>query len=175
MNTGKKWDRIVKLDDTIDIDGFACGEPEIDIWLHKDALEQQEERGCTVYVAVAPDGAVVGFFSLSMHYLQKRTVPDDVKNGIGISGNIPCVLLGRFGIDMRFRGREYREAGGVPQGPMLIREAIARASVIADSVGCRLMYVQAMNDGLVGWYEKQGFTSLPKSHRNMVLDLSKQM
>ena len=97
MNTGKKWDRIVKLDDTIDIDGFACGEPEIDIWLHKDALEQQEERGCTVYVAVAPDCAVVGFFSLSMHYLQKRTVPDDVKTGSAFPATFHASFLAGSG------------------------------------------------------------------------------
>ena len=92
-----------------------------------------------------------------MHYLQRRTVPGTVKEELSLSGNIPCVLLGRFGVDSRFRGEKYRANGGISQGPLLIREAIA----------------QAMNDDLVKWYAKQGFASMPKNPRNMALDLKK--
>ena len=108
-----------------------------------------------------------------MHYLQRRTVPGTVKEELSLSGNIPCVLLGRFGVDSRFRGEKYRDNGGISQGPLLIREAIAQAKKSADSIGCRLMYVQAMNDDLVKWYAKQGFASMPKNPRNMALDLKK--
>ena len=170
--TGELWSRIDRLDDTLDVSDFHCGEPEIDIWLHRDALQQQEEGGCAVYVAVDADGVVIGFFSLSMHYMQNRAVPESVKAGISLSGNIPCVLLGRFGVDSRFRSREYRAGGGVAQGPLLIREAIAQAKILAGGVGCRLMYVQALNDGLIDWYARQGFVSMPKP-RNMLLDLKK--
>ena len=110
---------------------------------------------------------------MSMHYLQRRTVPGTVKEELSLSGNIPCVLLGRFGVDSRFRGEKYRANGGISQGPLLIREAIAQAKKSADSIGCRLMYVQAMNDDLVKWYAKQGFASMPKNPRNMALDLKK--
>ncbi|KAB5607571.1 GNAT family N-acetyltransferase [Bifidobacterium jacchi] len=161
--SGELWTRIVKLDDMVDISTFSCGEPEIDVWLHRDALERQEEGGCTVYVAVDGMQTVIGFFSLSMHYLQNRTIPEPVKTGVALPGNIPCVLLGRFGIDSHFHGKH--------QGTLLIREAIMTAKSIADTVGCRLMYVQAMNDRLIAWYEGQGFASMPKHPRNMVLDL----
>ena len=171
--SGELWSRIDRLDDTLDVSDFRCGEPEIDIWLHRDALQQQEEGGCTVYVAVDADGVVIGFFSLSMHYLQNRAVPEPVKAGVSLSGNIPCVLLGRFGVDSRFHGREYRANGNDAQGPLLIRKAIAQAKSIAGTVGCRLMYVQALNDGLIDWYARQGFVSMPKNRRNMLLDLKR--
>lgn len=170
---GALWTRIVKLDNEVRIDEFRCGEQEIDLWLQKEALERQEAGGCTVYAAIADDKRVIGFFSLSMHHLQKRVIPSGVSDTLEIGGDIPCVLLGRFGVSLHCRGEEYRRAGGVPQGPLLIREAIRKAKRLADSVGCRLMYVQALNDDLIGWYNRQGFISMPKNPRNMVLDLKK--
>lgn len=168
---GKCWTRIVKLSEDVDIDSFSCGEPVIDTWFHRDALEYQEEGSCTVYVAVNDNNVIVGFFSLNMYYLQKRSTPDAIKAGITQGGNIPTVLLGRFGVSTLFRGEGFRSRGGVRQGPLLIREAILKAQSLAGDVGCRLMYVQALDDGLIGWYRNQGFTSMPNHPRNLVLDL----
>jgi hypothetical protein len=97
-----------------------------------------------------------------------------VKDGIDLQqGNIPCILLGQFGVDSRFRGANREKRGCAPQGPLLIQEAISIAQNLADSVGCRAMYVQALNNDLVQWYVRQGFTSFPNKPRNLILDLKR--
>jgi hypothetical protein len=172
---GELWQRIVRLNPDIDIVDFSCGEPTIDMWFQKNAVEQQEQRGCTVYVALDASDVIIGFFSLNMYYLQKRILPDPVKDGIALQqGNIPCILLGQFGVDSRFRGANREKRGCAPQGPLLIQEAISIAQNLADSVNCRAMYVQALNDDLVQWYVRQGFTSFPNKPRNLILDLKRR-
>lgn len=170
--TGKCWDSIELLTDETDITRFCCGVPEIDLWFQGYALEAQDESGCAVYVALRADGSVVGFFTLSMYMLQKRSLPGDTRERVElIPGNIPAVLLGKFGVDSRYRGREWRDAGNVPQGPLLIAEAVSKARELAKAVGCRLMYVNALNDGLAAWYRRKGFLSLPSKPNSLVLDL----
>lgn len=169
---GKCWDSIGLLTDEMDTSSFCCGVPEIDLWFQGYALQAQDESGCAVYVASRSDGSVVGFFTLSMYSLQKRALPGDTKQRVEpLPGNITAVLLGRFGVDSRYRGREWREAGNAPQGPLLIAEAISTARVLARAVGCRLMYVNALNDDLAEWYRGQGFLSLPSKPNSLVFDL----
>lgn len=171
--SGELWTRVVKLSPDLRIDGFFSGEPSIDMWFQRDGLDEQEQGGCTVYVAVDDSYTVIGFFSLSMHKLQKRIVPGSVRDDLTISGNIPCVLLGRLGIDQHFRGKTFRQSGGKSQGSLLVKQAIKQAQGLAEIVGCRLMFVQALNDELIDFYSRQGFVSLPSNPRNMVLDLRK--
>ncbi|AKV55540.1 GCN5-related N-acetyltransferase [Bifidobacterium actinocoloniiforme DSM 22766] len=171
MGSGVLWDRVVKLDETIELDKFLCGESEIDIWLQKDAWEQQEHGSCTVYVALGTDGTIIGFFSLNMYYLQFRALPEDVKPGMGITGNIPCVLLGRLGVNQKFRHGGRKSLGCDRQGPLLLKEAIMKARSLAENVGCRAMYVQALNEDLVPWYRDHGFHSLPGNSKKLVRDL----
>ena len=52
-----------------------------------------------------------------------------------------------------------------------IAEAVSKARELAKAVGCRLMYVNALNDGLAAWYRRQGFLSLPSKPNSLVLDL----
>lgn len=164
----KAWDRIVRLEADVDLTGFECGEPDLDLWLQRDAFEWQEESRCTVYLAVTGENEIVGFFSLSMYHLQSRAV----KGAVDASGNIPAVLLGKFGVDKRFRGPNRESRGCGHQGTLLMREIIGKARLISKDIACRLLYVEALNDRLVPWYEKRGFTSL-QNPRKMVLDLGR--
>lgn len=171
----RRWDKIERLGYDLSIDDFSCGEHDIDIWFHGYALEEQENGNCSVHVAVDSRGAIVGFFSLSMYYLQRRVLPSEARGGMPdrMVSNVPTVLLGKMGVDARFKGSAWREAGNDPQGPLLLKEAVKIAKRTAHDVGCRLMYVQALNDDLIEWYRAQGFTSMPTKPKNLVLDLRK--
>lgn len=157
------WTQICLLETTTPIADFSCGEPEIDIWIQRDALEQQEQGSCKVYVALNEHNQVIGFFSLSMYSLQKRVTPPI--DSAPSTSNIPCILLGKFGIHHEFQKQQ--------QGALLIKIAKQYAHTISQQVGCRLMYVQTLRPELIPWYRKQGFTSLPKTEKNLVYDLHK--
>lgn len=165
-----EWSHIVTLSEEIDLDSFSCGENEIDIWLHRDALEMQDTGRCVVHVAIADDGSIVGFFTLSTHYLQRKSLPDDSRNSL-VGGNIPAVLLGRLGVEKRYQHREGATCS--PQGPLLVREAMLKARTISEVAGCRLLYVQALSADLIPWYQGLGFKSMPSKPTNLFLDIQR--
>lgn len=136
------------------------------MWVHRDALEQQEESSCAVHVALDDNDTIIGIFTLSSYYLQHRVIPQQTKNDTNLSGNIPCVLLGRLAVNKEYQGQA--------QGNLLVKEAIQRAREHSVNVGCRFLYMQALNDDLIEWYKKLGFVSLPKNPRNMLFDLKYQ-
>lgn len=148
---------------------FECGEPDIDLWLQRDAFEWQEASRCTVYLAMTGENEIVGFFSLSMYYLQSRAV----KESVAASGNIPTILLGKFGVDRSFRGSNREARGCGHQGALLMREIINKARQISEQIACRLLYVEALNDALIPWYGQHGFISL-SNPRKMILDLRRE-
>lgn len=159
----KLWTHIINLDYSIDLDSFYCDEPELDIWVHRDAFEQQEKGSCVVHVALDDINTVIGIFTLSSHYLQHRVIPQQTKDDTNLSGNIPCVLLGRLAVNKEYQGQS--------QGSLLVKEAIQKAREYSVNVGCRFLYTQALNDNLIDWYKKLGFISFPKNPRNMIFDL----
>lgn len=166
MMAVRLWTRIINLDYSVDLDSFHCDEPELDIWVHRDALEQQEESSCAVHVALDDSDEVIGIFTLSSYYLQHRVIPQQTKDDTNLSGNIPCVLLGRLAVNKEYQGKS--------QGSLLVKEAIQRARKNSIDVGCRFLYTQALNDDLIDWYRKLGFISLPRNPRNMLFDLKSQ-
>lgn len=136
------------------------------MWVHRDALEQQEESSCAVHVALDDNDTIIGIFTLSSYYLQHRVIPQQTKNDTNLSGNIPCVLFGRLAVNKEYQGQA--------QVSLLVKEAIQRAREHSVNIGCRFLYTQALNDDLIEWYKKLGFVSLPKNPRNMLFDLKYQ-
>lgn len=93
--------------------------------MQRDAREWQETSRCTVYLAMTDANKIVGFLSLSMHALQVQVV-----EGVGdVSGNakVSTILLGKFGVDVRFR-----HEGGALMNPIDL-DRDARRSAAPDA------------------------------------------
>lgn len=105
------------------------------------------------------EGRVAGYYCLSSSSLQREDGPPALVAGMPAS--IPVVLLGRLAVDEEYQGRGL--------GYSLLQHATARALEAADAIGIRALLVHALNDDVVAFYEKFGFTRFPNQNHTLYM------
>jgi GNAT superfamily N-acetyltransferase len=140
--------RVAPLGAAHDLGGFACGVVDLDEFLRDDALRLQGRRVARVYVALAED-RIVGYValvadSLVLETREKRTLK--LKHGDPVW--VPAVKIGRLAICS-----DYQRHG---VGKKLMRFAVDIANHVSDTIGCRLMTLDALPSA-ISYYEGLGF------------------
>ena len=79
------------------------------------------------YVAVADDGAVAGFYTLSSWTVLAKDFPAEITRKLPRSGVLPATLIGRLAVDRRHRGRGL--------GEFLLLDALKRSLAESERVG----------------------------------------
>lgn len=146
------------------VHNFACGDAEIDRFLHDRAAIEQAMRLSQVYVTVDGGGAVCGYFTLAP--LAVRVEPSFlVSLGVGAVPypSIGGFLLGRLGVATDLQGRGIGEA--------LVMRAAQIAKREAEYVGGVFLAVDPKDERLMEWYARQSFVALGGRTRRMVLPL----
>lgn len=110
-------------------------------------------------VSVTREGRVAGYYCLSSSSLEREDDPPQLAKGMPTS--IPIVLLGRLAVDEEFKGRGL--------GYSLLQHATGRALEAAETIGIHAVLVHAINDTVVGFYERFGFTPFPDERRTLYL------
>jgi GNAT superfamily N-acetyltransferase len=139
-----------KLQPEHDVSEFECGEPVLNDWLRRRALQNQQSGASSTYV-VLDKTRVVGYYSLAAGSVARETAPGRVRRNV--PDPIPVVVLGRFGVDRDFQGQGL--------GRALLRDAIVRTLQAADIIGVRAILVHALSDQAKRFYEDCGFTPSP--------------
>lgn len=128
---------IERLGPAHQVDGFSCGNEELDSWLHNTALTADRAGTARVYVDV-DDATVLGYFALSPHLVQRVDIPPRI--GRGAPETIPSFLLARLAlaqdVDAIDEGAaafyEHHGFRPTPTGPFRL---VMKASTAAASVG----------------------------------------
>jgi GNAT superfamily N-acetyltransferase len=143
-----------------DASDFSCGIDELDDWLihHARAATGQ---GTRTYVLVA-DTAVVGYFAITPHFVQRDEAPRRIARGA--PRQIPAILLAKLALDQGHQGSGL--------GSKLLVAALAVIIDAARRVGGRLVVVDAVNDQAKRFYEHHNFETLPDNDRRLVMKLS---
>lgn len=151
-----------RLTHSHNVDEFSCGEPVLDNWLRSRALSN-EESGATRTFVLCPKGSqqVIGYYSLSTGAIQREAVPGAFRRNM--PEPIPVVLIARFAVDSAFQKQRW--------GGKLLREAVMRAMLIAETVGVRGLVVHALNDAAKAFYLRFGFVVSPAQPHTLVLAL----
>jgi GNAT superfamily N-acetyltransferase len=76
---------------------------------------------------------------------------------------IPVLVLGRLAVDSDFQGQEI--------GVGMLQDAMRRALQVSVAVGARALAVHAIDDGVVAFYEANGFRAFPAGSRTMFLPI----
>ena len=125
---------------------FASGEPVLDEWLKKLAVQATRRDGARTYVVC--DGArVVGYYSLCAFQLERETAPERAQFG---ALPIPAILLARLAVD-----RDWQGSG---LGRRLVVHAASTSVAVADQVGARVLVVHALHQVAAAFYRRLGFT-----------------
>jgi GNAT superfamily N-acetyltransferase len=133
-----------------DISGFDSGEPVLDEWLRRHALQNEASGASRTYVVCAGN-KVVGYYTLAMGAVARGNVPGRVRRNI--PEPVPVMLLGRLAVDKAFQGR------GIGTG--MLRDAVLRIVQAAEIAGIRAILVHAISMAARRFYEKHGFVASP--------------
>ena len=127
----------------------------LDQWLIESALDAAVRRTARTFVWHRGDIAVVGYYSLTAHLLQREELPRAL--GRGGPRQIPAVLLARLALDQSLHGQGL---GGV-----LLAEALERVLAATETVAARFVVVDAIDEDAAKFYEHHGFMWIPGTLR----------
>ena len=139
--------RIELLTGQHDRTAFECGEPSLNDWLARMALQQQGKNYARTRVTVddAVPTQVLGYYTLLAHEIDTGQVPNTRK----LPRRLTCVLLGRLAVDQSTQGRGL--------GRLMLLDAIARTrATIEEAAGIGLV-VDALHERAAEFYRSFGF------------------
>jgi len=154
--------QIERLTRAHDRNAFDCGEPSLNNYLQRFAL-QNDERGIgRTFVAIESGNAhILGYYTLAMGKVTFDAVPDSKK--LPPRMPVPVVLLGRLAVD---NGRK-----GSGLGRTLLLHALWRSQQIASHAGVYAVEVDALHEQAAQFYLKYGFTPLLDNPLHLYLSM----
>jgi ribosomal protein S18 acetylase RimI-like enzyme len=140
------------LTEAHDISNFCCGRQDLDDWLIKKALKNQNKNNIKVYVATELSShLVVGYYAIAMGSVQRESAIGSLRRN---SPNpIPMLVLARLGVHVDYHGQ------GIGAG--LLKDCVIRSVHAMNVVGGAGILVHAINDAAKEFYKKFGFTESP--------------
>lgn len=153
---------IEALDENHDVEGFECGKPELDDWLHGRALTNQT-TGRTRTFVLAEDGKVIAYYGLSPAEAEHAKAPRKIRKNLP-PPTIPVILLARLAVD---QGHHRKGLGA-----LLLFDAMRRAALGADLIGGRALLVHAKDEEARSFYEHFNFSSSPTAPLHLYLSIA---
>ncbi len=150
---------ISKLRANHDLDAFDCGKEDLNRFLKRQALTNQQSNSAQTYV-LARDLKVFGYYSLAASSVSYDAATDRVKKGQA-RHRVPVILLARLAVDSTVQGQGL--------GAALLKDALIRTASAADTVGARALLVHARDGDAKAFYEKFGFDPSPSDPCHLLL------
>lgn len=144
------------------LEGFSCGNEELDRWFLAQASKDCCCGLCSCRVCNLYDRSVGGFFALSPSLISPKSVAGSLRGGINRQP-IPAYLIGRVGVRTDLQGKGL--------GTALIHEALGIIMRVARETGGRLVLIDAKSEELASWYEHLGFRRLTDSPLRLVMKI----
>ncbi len=151
--------RIEKLRADHDLAGFDCGREELNRFLVRFALTNQNAGAARTYVAASSE-LVVGYYSLAVGEVAHEGAPDRLTRGLA-RHPVPIMLLARLAVSTAWQGR------GLGSG--LLKDAMRRTLQAADIAGIRAFAVHAKDEPARAFYEHFGFIPSPTDPLHLFL------
>ncbi|MDT4332447.1 GNAT family N-acetyltransferase [Methylomonas sp. MED-D] len=143
--------RIEKLRRDHPVDRFTCGHEELDRFLIRHALGNQQANASQTYVGLH-DQDVIGFYSLVVGEVAFNDAPERLTKGLA-RHPVPVMLLARLAVSTAWQGRKI--------GSGLLKDAMLRTLQAADIGGIRAFAVHAKDAPAKRFYERFGFAPSP--------------
>jgi GNAT superfamily N-acetyltransferase len=150
---------IQKLQRTHAVEDFTCGQPELDRFLARHALQAQQAHSSQTYVGVS-GAKIVGFYTIVVGEVQHADAPERVVKGMP-RHPIPLLVLARLAVHSEWQGRGL--------GTGLLHDALARTLQVADIVGVRALAVHAKDDDAASFYRHFGFMPSDTDPRHLFM------
>lgn len=140
---------------------FASGVDALDRYLHHQARQDVRRLLSACFVLLAPDGALVGYYTLSATSIVLADLPEDVARRLLRYPAIPATLLGRLAVH-----HGYRRQG---LGQSMLIDAFRRSLA---SIGSFAVVVDAKEDAATLFYERFGFRRLEPVRQRLFMPMA---
>ena len=141
------------------VDGFDCGNEELDRFLVRYALANQLASSSQTYIALA-DISIVGFYTLTVGQVDFDNSPQRLTKGLA-HHPVPIMLLARLAVSNKWQKR------GVGAG--LLKDAMRRTMQAADIAGIRALAVHAKDEAARQFYAHFDFIPSPTDPYHLFL------
>ena len=143
---------IQRLNPQHDIAGFDSGEPSLNSFLQKHALNNDRAGLGRTFVAVdTGQRQVLGYFTISTGSVTFDTIPDHARKRLP-RYPIPTIHIGRLAVDAKCQGKKL--------GETLLVESLCKAAIASNSVAVYAVDVFALHDKAKSFYLKYGFVEM---------------
>jgi predicted N-acetyltransferase YhbS len=144
-----------------DLEGFDCGNDELNDWLRLHAATATGQ-GTRTYIVLDEGRRVVGYVSIAPHTIDRERVSRF--QGRGAPRQIPAVLLAKLALDRSLQGQRL--------GSELLVVALGVIVEAARRVGGKAVVVDAIDDAAARFYEYHEFVPIPGNPHRLVRKLS---
>lgn len=133
-----------------DISAFDSETPELDEWLKRRALQQNETPGAPARTYIVTDGGirVVGFYALATGAVEQLALPKKAR--VDMPKMVPAIVLARLAVD-----KDYQRSHGL--GTALLKDALQRALAASRQIGASVVLVDAIAEPARQWCLQRGF------------------
>ena len=144
--------------------GFSCGVPELDVYLHRFAVQHSLKGVSTVHVLVNTDrpSLILGYYTLSAAQVDVLQLKDEDRKKLP-RYPVPCFRMGRLACRADQRGQGL--------GKLLMGCAVDRCLQARRQVAAFALLVDAKNRQAMTFYQHYGFTSCTDSPMTLYLPL----
>jgi len=143
--------QIVKLRRDHAVEPFDCGQEDLNHYLQRYALPNQQAGAAQTYVGLVGK-AIVGYHTLVVGQVTIEDAPARLTKGLA-RHPVPIMLLARLATDRRWQGQGVAKA--------LLRDAMQRTLQAADIAGIRALGVHAKDETARRFYEHFDFVPSP--------------
>ena len=147
-----------------DRDGFACGEPALDAYLHQQAAQHHRDGISTTHVLVDDTDPlrIIGYYSLSAAQLLLTDLQEADRKRLP-SYPVPAIRMGRLAVLASEQGKGH--------GDYLLVHAVARCLDLREQLGVRVLLVDALHEKAARFYRAYGFREATASSQTLYLPL----
>ena len=160
---------LCELNNRTDLEGFCCGDKDLDEFFAKDALFYDSELLGRTYawIDLSNPTNILAMITLANDSVKAKFITSSARNRIqrGINNakrgmNYPAVLIGRLGVSADYRGK------GMNIGSQILNYIKGWFRSEDNKTGCRFIVVDAYNnEKTLHFYEKNGFKPLYKTEQ----------
>jgi predicted GNAT family N-acyltransferase len=136
--------RIEPLGANHDRRDFSCGVNELDIYIQRQAGQDQKRKLAAVFVLTADGKTVAGFYTLSAHSILGAELPPELATKLP-RFPLPVTLLGRMAVAQALHGQglgEFLLLHALERAWLGSRQVASWAVVVDAKAGAREFYLQ---------------------------------
>jgi GNAT superfamily N-acetyltransferase len=152
-------------DGTIDVKGFNCGQPALNDYICRYALQDMRRDLARVFIASPVDDldCLAGFFTLSAGSISCSALPEKLARKLPCYP-VPVALIGRLAVNQLFQGKGL--------GSILLADACRKVKQARDTLAVVGIIVDAKDDSAAAFYRHFGFIELSGKSDRLLLPAS---